>query len=86
MKAALLIMILVAAASPGSAADKQDLGQPRWDESPHVNCETVRAYVGQVGLAQATALARAAGMTAWQEWRARRCLAKAIYLDAKLTA
>jgi hypothetical protein len=27
--------------------------------------------VGQVGLAQVTALARAAGMTAGQEWRAR---------------
>jgi hypothetical protein len=78
MKTALLIMIFVAAASPGSAADKQDSGQPRWDESSHVNCETVRAYVGQVGLAQATALARAAGMTASQEWRARRCLAKKV--------
>jgi hypothetical protein len=76
MKTALLIMIFVAAASPGSAADKQDLGQPRWDDSSHVNCETVRAYVDQVGLEQATVLARAAGMTAWQELRARRCLAK----------
>jgi hypothetical protein len=78
MKTAFLIMVFVAAASPGSAADKQDFGQARWNESPHVNCETVRAYVDQVGLAQATALARAAGMTAGQEWRARRCLAKKV--------
>lgn len=80
MKTALLIMIFVAAASPGSATDKQkqNLDQPRWDDPSHVNCETVRAYVDQVGLAQATALARAAGMTAWQEWRARRCLTKKV--------
>ena len=77
MKAALLIMMFVAA-SPGSAADQRDLGQGRWNESSHVNCETVRAYVAQVGLAQATTLARAAGMTAGQEWRARRCLANKI--------
>jgi hypothetical protein len=78
MKTALLVMIFVAAGSPGSAADKQYLGQSRWNGSPHVNCETVRAYVSQVGLAQATALARAAGMTAGQEWRARRCLVKKV--------
>jgi hypothetical protein len=78
MKTAFLVMVFVAAASPGSAADKQDFGQARWNESAQVNCETVRAYVGQVGLAQATALARAAGMTAGQEWRARRCLAKKV--------
>jgi hypothetical protein len=76
MKTALLIMMFVSAVSPGLAAPKQDFGQARWNGSAHVNCETVRAYVGQVGLAQATALARAAGMTAGQEWRARRCLAK----------
>jgi Protein of unknown function (DUF3309) len=78
MKSAPLILMFVAAASPGVAADRQDLGQARWNESSHVNCETVRAYVDQVGLTQATALARAAGMTAGQEWRARRCLAKKI--------
>jgi hypothetical protein len=78
MKTTLLIMMFVAAASPGSASDKQDWRQLRWNESSHVNCETVRAYVDQVGLVQATALARAAGMTAGQEWRARRCLAKKV--------
>jgi hypothetical protein len=47
MKTTLLIMMFVAAASPGSAADRRDLGQSRWNESSHVNCETVRAYVAQ---------------------------------------
>jgi hypothetical protein len=41
-----------------------------------INCDTVRGYVGQVGLVQAKALARAAGMTASQERRASLCLAK----------
>ena len=35
-------------------------------KASHVNCETVRAYVAQVGLVQARNLARAAGMTAGQ--------------------
>jgi hypothetical protein len=45
---------------------------------PPINCQAIRAYVGQVGLVQATAMARAAGMTTSQERRARRCLAKKI--------
>ena len=74
MKIALLIMIFVTIASPVLANPYTD--QTRWDESSHINCGTVRAYVAQVGLVQARALARAAGMTTGQEWRARRCLAK----------
>ena len=38
-----------------------------------ISCETVRAYVAQVGLIQAKAQAHAAGMTAQQERRARQC-------------
>ncbi len=77
MKAALLMTILVATASPVSANPYrayQDSDQTRWIEASQINCETVRAYVSQVGLVQARTLARAAGMTAWQEWRASRCL------------
>jgi len=37
--------------------------------------ETVRAFVSQVGLAAAKAMAQANGMTAAQEHRAKRCLA-----------
>jgi len=79
MKIALLIMIFVTAVNPVLAnpyRPYQDSDQTRWGESSHINCETVRAYVTQVGLVQARALAKAAGMTAGQEWRARRCLAK----------
>ena len=79
MKTALLLMIFVAAASPALASPYrpyQDSDQTQLGQSSHINCETVRAYVAQVGLMQARTLARAAGMTAGQEWRARRCLAR----------
>jgi hypothetical protein len=79
MKIALLATVLVTTVSPVLAnpyRTHHDSDQTQWDESSHVDCGTVRAYVAQVGLAQARTLARAAGMTAGQEWRARRCLAK----------
>jgi hypothetical protein len=63
MKTALLALILLATATPALADD------------PQVTCATVRAYVTQVGLVQARAQARAAGMTAAQQRRARQCLA-----------
>jgi hypothetical protein len=40
----------------------------------HITCDMVRAYVAQVGLAQAKAQALAAGMTASEAQRAKRCL------------
>ena len=80
MKTALLILILLATGSPLLAnpyGAYQRSGRAGRGESSSINCETVRFYVGQMGLEQAKALARAAGMTASQEWRARRCLAQA---------
>jgi sulfur transfer protein SufE len=68
MKTALLMLLFVATASPVLA------GSPRGEPST-ITCETVQAYVSQLGLAQAKALARANGMTAVQERRARQCLA-----------
>jgi hypothetical protein len=63
MKIALLILIFLATASPVLADDRQ------------ITCATVRAYVSQVGFVQARAQARAAGLTAAQQRRARQCLA-----------
>jgi len=40
----------------------------------NITCEMVRAYVAQVGTAQALAIAQSAGMTVSEEQRARRCL------------
>jgi hypothetical protein len=44
--------------------------------SSHANitCDMVRAYVAQVGLVQARAMALSQGMTASEELRAKRCL------------
>ncbi len=41
-----------------------------------ITCEMVRAYVAQVGLAQATAMAQSAGITSSEKERARKCLAQ----------
>jgi hypothetical protein len=79
MKIALLMLIFVTTGSPVLAKPYhayQNSGQAARGEASHISCDTVRSYVGQVGLVQAKALARAAGMTASQEQRARRCLAK----------
>ena len=70
MKTALLMLIFVAAGNQASAKPYhvyQNSGQAARSECSHINCGTVRAYVGQVGMVQAKALARAAGMTASQE-------------------
>jgi hypothetical protein len=43
-----------------------------------ITCEMVRAYVAKVGLGQAIAMAQSAGISAADEHRARKCLAKQI--------
>ena len=57
MKIALLMLLLVATASPVLAGPhRANLAEPST-----ITCETVWAYVSQVGLATATAMARATG-------------------------
>jgi hypothetical protein len=70
MKTSSLLLLFVAAASP-VLADPHRAGRA---ESA-ITCDTVRAYVSQVGVVAAKAMARANGMTAAQERRARQCLA-----------
>jgi hypothetical protein len=43
-----------------------------------ITCEMVRAYVAKVGLGQAMAMAKSAGISALDEQRARQCLANKI--------
>jgi Flp pilus assembly protein TadB len=43
-----------------------------------ITCEMVRAYVAKVGMGQAIAMAKSAGISAAEEERARQCLAKRI--------
>ena len=70
MNWALLMLLFVAAAGP-ALADPHRAARAE----PAITCETVRAYVSQVGVVAAKAMARANGMTAAQERRARQCLA-----------
>ena len=70
MKTTLLMLLFAAAASP-ALANSQRAARTE----PAITCETVRAYVSQVGVVAAKAMARANGMTAAQERRARQCLA-----------
>jgi hypothetical protein len=74
-KAGLLFFIFVASCYPAVA--KHHVHHHREAAAAshsRVSCETVRAYVAQVGLAQAKALAQAAGMTETEERQARQCL------------
>ena len=72
MKTALLMLLFLATASPVLAGTlRANRAQPST-----ITCETVRAYVSLLGLAQAKAMARANGMTAVQERKAMQCLAR----------
>jgi hypothetical protein len=72
MRTALLMLPFLTTASPVLAGPHSaNRGQPST-----ITCETVRAYVSLLGLAQAKAMARANGMTDVQERRAMQCLAR----------
>jgi hypothetical protein len=77
-KAVFLIFVFVAASYPAIA--KQHHYRPGAAAGSHarITCEMVRAYVAQIGLAQAKAMAQAAGMTASEEREAVQCLERKI--------
>jgi hypothetical protein len=79
MRTFLILLLLLTAGTSVLAnprrADRNS-GQAMASATSSINCETVRSYVTLVGLVQARALARANGMTASQEWRARQCLSR----------
>jgi hypothetical protein len=66
--AVLAVLALTVAARPVSAHEERSRHMLR------ITCETVRAYVAEVGLVNAKAMAIAHGMTAAQEREAKRCL------------
>jgi len=79
MRTALILLLLLTAGTSVLANPRRvdrNSGQAMASATSNINCETVRSYVTLVGLAQARALARANGMTASQEWRARQCLSR----------
>ena len=81
MKSSVLLLAIVFAcaltgeASAGRVSENSTiLRRP----TTHISCEMVRAYVGQLGVMQARAMALAAGMTPAQERRAIHCLQEKI--------
>jgi hypothetical protein len=85
-EAILLSAIALAVACPASAQantwQAQTWQAQTWQvktwqaKTWRITCATVRAYVAEVGLVEARTVARAHGMTAWQERLARRCLSE----------
>ncbi len=72
---ALLTFAFVVASYPAVA--KHHFHRPHATSShSRISCEMVRAYVAQVGLAQAKAMAEAAGMTESEARAAAQCLEK----------
>jgi hypothetical protein len=69
-KNVLLVLIVVTLAACPAMAHP--------NHHPAVDCAKVRAYVAQMGLEQAKAVASAAGMTMAEQRKAARCLAKRV--------
>ena len=77
-KTGLLLSILLASSYPAMAKHHFHHGERAASSHSRISCETVRAYVAQVGLEQAKAMAQAAGMTGSEERQAAQCLEKKI--------
>ena len=77
-KMALLTFLLVVTSYPAIAKQQHHHRERATTSESRISCETARAYVAQVGLAQAKAMAQAAGMTQSEERKALQCLEKKI--------
>jgi hypothetical protein len=77
-KTALLTFVFIAASYPAVAKLQHHHRPGAGISHERISCEMVRAYVAQIGLAQAKAMAQAAGMTASEEREAVQCLEKKI--------
>ncbi len=75
-KTALLTLAFVVASYPAVAKHHFHHGSRATSSHSRISCEMVRAYVAQIGLAQAKAMAEAAGMTESEERAAAHCLEK----------
>jgi hypothetical protein len=75
-KTALLTLAFLVASYPAVAKHHFHRGQRATSSHSRISCEMVRAYVAQVGLAQAKAMAQAAGMTESEARTAAQCLEK----------
>lgn len=74
----LLAFVFVAFSYPALARHRHADQDAAPSERPHITCDMVRAYVAQVGLVQAKAMAENAGLTASDKRRAMQCLQKKV--------
>jgi hypothetical protein len=76
MKITALLALIIFTTAVCPAVAKPYVVHQRQNSAAHtaITCEMVRSYVAQMGVEQAKAMAQAAGMTAAEEIRARRCL------------
>jgi hypothetical protein len=77
-KTALVIVISLAVSYPAIAKQRHHHRERTATSHSRVTCEMVRAYVAQVGLVQAKAMAQAAGITETEKREAAQCLEKKI--------
>ena len=77
-KTALLIFISLAVSYPAIAKQHHHHREHAATSHSRVTCEMVRAYVAQVGLVQAKAIAQAAGITESEKREAAQGLEKTI--------
>ena len=77
-KALLAVIVFACAVTAEASAARVSENASILRRPTHISCEMVRAYVGQVGVMQARAMALAAGMTPAQERRAVHCLQEKI--------
>jgi uncharacterized protein YdeI (BOF family) len=78
-KTALLTLVFLVGSYPALARQHRHHHQERASSShSRTTCDMVRAYVAQVGLEQAKAMAQAAGVTEAQAREAAQCLEKRI--------
>jgi hypothetical protein len=75
-KTCLVLSIFIVSSYPAVAKHHHHHRERPTASHSRLSCETVRAYVAQVGLAQAKAMAQAAGMTGSEERQAAQCLEK----------
>ncbi|MGB7175845.1 MAG: hypothetical protein WBD33_03255 [Xanthobacteraceae bacterium] len=75
---ALLTLFLITVSYPAMARHHHADRNHTPSEQSHFSCDMVRAYVAQVGLAQAKAMAETAGATEADKRRALQCLEKKV--------
>jgi len=77
-KTALLALFFITVSYPAMARYRHADRDRTPSEQPHFTCDMVRAYVAQVGLAQAKAMAENAGVTEADKRHAVQCLEKKV--------